>query len=274
VDFQAFVPGETRRVHEGSPHELDRLAVPAQPLVLLGEDFQKPDVSAIGVGGDSPLRPGQGVVVPSSRSVQFGDLDEVVGRGEIAGRDRNEFVQVAGLFGEALHDVGDVEPEGDVGDVEPEGGVLAIVSGLDGRHPGPDLLGQLPEDREPAFAQHVGVGGRGAVERLPVGVQLPLEEPSGEGLRIGSSLHAGSVMQVTQPLLDPAHVPVGVVDGAQGILEARQGVLAELDDLGGVSRIRRSSTESMTSSIPLEKSYMDRQSTNPCGFMTSSMAIR
>lgn len=30
------------------------------------------------------------------------------------------------------------------------------------------------------------------------GVQLPLEEPSGEGLGVGSSRHAGSVMQVAQ----------------------------------------------------------------------------
>ncbi len=41
-------------------------------------------------------------------------------------------------------------------------------------------------------------------------------------------------MQLAKPVLDPAHVAVGVVDGAERIFETREGVLAELDDLGGV----------------------------------------
>jgi len=99
------------------------------------------------------------------------------------------------------------------------------------RRAGPDFRGSPTVDGQPRVTENVGVRRRGTERRLPVGVQLPLEQSLRQHCRVWVPRHTGCMMKIAEALPDVGHAAGGVVRGARGILETGERVLAEAGDL-------------------------------------------
>jgi hypothetical protein len=203
----------------------------APTVVLLGEELAQPRVGSLREGGRAPLGPPQRLVVPAVLQADLGDPHIVVGVGEVPAHDGDELVHVAGQRSQRPHHLGDPEPLALV--AAPTG-----VPGSQGRHTGPLGLGQPAVRAQPLGAEHVGVGCRGTEEGLPVGTQLPPEQPLGQLLGVRPGPDAGRVVEVTEPFQDAAQVAIGVVDPAQRLLDRLDGVLGELHHRLGVTVVK------------------------------------
>jgi hypothetical protein len=96
-----------------------------------------------------------------------------------------------------------------VGDPETLARLRRIISPRpERRNAGPRRLGKPPIDGQAFPAEDIGVRVGGPEERVQVGVELPLEEPPRELLRLGPDLLAGVDMKPLKPLQNDADLAV------------------------------------------------------------------
>src|SRR5450756_398723 len=94
VRFQALEGVEGRPPLKKRPHERHRVLYAIAALVLVGKDLEQANVRTVRVGRRAPLRPGERVIMTAGRAIDLGDLEEVVGRGEIASLDAHQSIDV------------------------------------------------------------------------------------------------------------------------------------------------------------------------------------
>ena len=145
-----------------------------------------------------------------------GDLQVVVGCTQIAAAHSDQLVRVAAR---------ERQPDHRLGEPEPLRGP-AIVRGV-----GDDLVPARLNDPavliDAGIGEHLGIGGRAAVEPVQLGGQLQLDEASGQRDRVGSAFGAGSQVQIAKPLGDLSEPAVGIVHVLDRLVGAAMGVLGQ-----------------------------------------------
>ncbi|MCH7775292.1 MAG: transposase [Gemmatimonadetes bacterium] len=232
VPLQLTVRLKTRVFNERLPDERHRLVAAAPPLIGVGDEGPEALVPAPArERPPAPFRPVEPQVGVSCVLVEVGDLEEGVRRGEIAGLDRDQGVEIFGRLRHRLHDGRDP--------VAPAVAVRVILARLQRRDLRPFRLGQPAIGRAPGLAQNVGVDEGGSVERVERRLHLPLEQPLGQVHGVGPSTPAGFQMKLLQAPEEPAHPAVGVVDILQALLDLGQAVFGQLDDAVRLSGLQQ-----------------------------------
>src|SRR5690606_10103987 len=158
------------------PHERHRFVVPLAAVVFGREELRQPAVPILRECLHATFRPLQGKVMLLCLLAGFGDLKVSPARGEIALLDRHDRLHVARAARERFHDLSDSKP-------------LAVNCGIAITRPEranarPSFLGEPTINLETLLAEHAGVSVHRAAESIPLSVQLPFEQSSGQYLRI------------------------------------------------------------------------------------------
>ena len=91
----------------------------------------------------------------------------------------------------------------------------------------PGLFRQPTERRQADFAENLCVGFGGSIERLPHTDEFALEQPVGEGFRVGRPAPAEFQVQLRGPIRNSRDLAVGIVNGLEGGLQPIDQVIDE-----------------------------------------------
>jgi len=213
-----------RSLLEPLPHQRGEVVGPVQLEVGAEHEVVESSVGTVGLvgeGDESALGPLQRVVASAGFREDLGDLQEVVGVGEVAGHHRDTGVDVAGLDGKPLH-----HPL----EVEPARCRVVARAGWPVRHLGPPFLGEVTHLGDAGLAQDVGVALDRVDEDVPLGVDVEREEATGECDRVGPDDHTCLVVEVLEIGDDEREVARGVVERAHLLVDSSEGIFGQVDD--------------------------------------------